>query len=144
MNKPINVTYETAIYFAFIIAVLLGQRLALVSSNIADILWNYGLWGVYFLMLISISFRSAGRERGVVVSSSLIYGLIVGIFLWTIYTVNEMKSEHAAFNVTMLLGIILFAALIALVSVVVSFIFVIVIRRVRDITTTIISPPRRR
>jgi len=130
IKKPINITYEVLIYIVYFVAVLLGQRLALMKPDITDLLWSYGLWVSYFLLLISISYRSFSKERGVVVSSSSLYGLIVGAFLWTLYILNELNSEHHAFDYMMLVGIILFAVLVSFISATVALFLATIIRHI--------------
>jgi apolipoprotein N-acyltransferase len=111
MKKPLNIAFETLSYAASLLLLLAARRSSMLEGYVTKI-WDYWVGAYFFAMVLLITARAARKkaeDRAVV--SAFTFGFLSGVFLWSMYIINESRSEGLTLHAYVLIYILLFGCL---------------------------------
>lgn len=121
-TKPINISYESMTYLFFLSIALYVSWNHIFDENIINNLWDYGIWGLPIALLFSITIRALRINETRLTTSALLFGFIVGIVFWTLFSLSEMRSEGQSFKIGVVIGILVFGCFTAFVAWIIAII----------------------
>lgn len=111
MKRPFNIAFESISYAASLLLLLAARRSGTWGEYVAKV-WNHWVWMYFLAMVLLITARSARKkaeDRAVI--SAFAFGFLAGAFLWSIYIINESRSEGLAMHWYVVIFVVLFGCM---------------------------------
>ncbi len=135
MKKPINILYELVVLLVVIFIIQFLFHLDKISRLSFGEFHTYWIYLVFLVLLFSITTRTLllkNQNRRFV--SAFCFGFCLGIYQWSLFSINEFKSIYAEATSTnifsLMFGVLTAALLFALGSSLISSVFAMIINKI--------------